>query len=133
MSRDANTPPIMSEPPAVLNSQFHLMLDLTDKQTQLAEMPLKGRIFLEGPAGSGKTTAAIARLTHLVSEGVPGHSVMILVPQLTLSSPYAEAIRSPEMRAGGQPTVLTLGGLARRTAELYRPMLACHQPGPAHC
>ncbi|MCH7567331.1 MAG: hypothetical protein IH787_06725 [Nitrospirae bacterium] len=87
-------------------------------------MPLEGRIFLEGPAGSGKTTAAIARLMHLVSEGVPGQSVMILVPQLALASPYAEAIRSPDMKAGGQPTVLTFGGLARRTAELYWPMIA---------
>ena len=100
------------------------MLALTDKQAQLAEMPLEGRIFLEGPAGSGKTTAAIARLMHLVSEGVPGQSVMILVPQLALASPYAEAIRSPDMKAGGQPTVLTFGGLARRTAELYWPMIA---------
>jgi len=100
------------------------MLALTDKQARLAEMPLEGSFFLEGPAGAGKTTAAIARLTHLVSEGVPGQSVMILVPQLTLASPYAEAVRSPDMRAGGQPTVLTFGGLARRTVELFWPMLA---------
>ena len=107
------------------------MVALTDKQAQLAEMPLEGRIFLEGPAGSGKTTAAIARLMHLVSEGVPGQSVMILVPQLALASPYAEAIRSPDMKAGGQPTVLTFGGLARRTAELYWPMIAADRsPSP---
>ena len=100
------------------------MLDLTDKQAQLAEMPLETRIFLEGPAGSGKTTAAIARMRHLLALGVPGQTLLVLVPQLTLAGPYLEAVRSPDLPAGGQPNVLTFGGLARRTVELYWPILA---------
>lgn len=97
---------------------------LTEVQTQLADMPPNGRTFLEGPAGSGKTTAAVARLGHLLAKGISGQSILVLVPQLTLARPYLDTIRSPGLPAGGQPTVLTFGGLARRTVDLYWPIFA---------
>jgi hypothetical protein len=84
-------------------------------------------LFLEGPAGSGKTTAGVARLLRLLAEGVPADSVLVLVPQRTFGLPYLRAVRSPEAPAGAEVAVLTIGGLAQRSVELYWPLVA----GPA--
>ena len=38
---------------------------------------IKGQhVFLEGPAGSGKTTAAIARIKHLLDEGAHADEIL---------------------------------------------------------
>ena len=100
------------------------MAQLSADQQRLLAFPPNGRIFLEGPAGSGKTTAAIARLNALLSSGVPGQSILILVPQLTLGTRYREALRDSDSRAGGEPAILTFSGLARRNVELYWPIVA---------
>ncbi len=47
-------------------------VQLSDQQRSLARLPADRRIFLEGIAGTGKTTAAVARLEHLLRSGVPG-------------------------------------------------------------
>jgi hypothetical protein len=100
---------------------------LTDYQTALIDLPLAGRVFLEGPAGAGKTTAASQRLLRLLKEGVPGGSILVLTPQRTLAAPYETALRRSRLRAGGLPSLSTAGGLARRMVELFWPLAA----GPA--
>ena len=90
-------------------------------------LPARGTTFVEGPAGAGKTTTAVARLVRMISEGLPAGSVLILTPQRTLASPYTDALRRPATPAGGEAAVLTLGGLAQRMVELFWPMVA----GPA--
>ncbi len=85
---------------------------------------LYGQVFLEGPAGAGKTTAAVQRLLRLLKDGTPGGSILVLVPQRTLAAPYSTALRRSRLRAGGLPSIQTAGGLARRMVELFWPLAA---------
>jgi hypothetical protein len=81
-------------------------------------------MFLEGPAGAGKTTLGVARLQHLLESGVPGQQILILTPQRTLAEPYRAALRDPSLPAGGQVGLATVGGLARRLVALFWPVIA---------
>ena len=94
-------------------------------------------IFLQGPAGAGKTTLARQRLRFLLRSGVPPQSILVLVPQRTLGLPYqaadrgleglpaAEAAVPPDEAALWAPVdVVTLGGLARRAVDLFWPLAA---------
>jgi hypothetical protein len=100
---------------------------LTASQAAVAELPTASRIFLEGPAGAGKTTTAVQWLLRLLKNGAPGGSILVLVPQRTLAVPYNTALRRSRLRAGGVPSIQTAGGLARRMVELFWPLAA----GPA--
>jgi hypothetical protein len=90
-------------------------------QRQIIGSPLDSRLFVSGPAGTGKTTAAVERMRSLLSEGVPGDSILMLTPQRSLQEPYLDLIASPERPAGGEVTPATIGGLARRMVELFWP------------
>ncbi len=102
-------------------------ITLTPTQSALVGLPADHRIFLEGPAGTGKTTAAAERLARLLRSGVPGGQTLVILPQRTLAGPYNAILRRPTVPAGGEVTVLTLGGLAQRMVELFWPLIA----GPA--
>ncbi len=82
------------------------------------------RIFLEGPAGSGKTSWAVERLLALLSSGISGDSILVFAPQRTLLLSYEKALRSPQIQAGGSPALLTIGGLAQRMVNLFWPLAA---------
>lgn len=97
---------------------------LSPAQLTLAEQPVESKIFLEGPAGSGKTTAGVERMLYLIENGVPGSSILLLVPQRNLAKPYQQALNASEAAAGGLVTTLTIGGLARRMVELFWPLVA---------
>ena len=99
-------------------------IEFTDHQLALIERPIETKIFLEGPAGTGKTTVGLGRLLRLLTSGVPADSILVLVPQRTLATPYYEALRLPELAARGQATILTIGGLARRMVDLFWPLIA---------
>ncbi len=107
------------------------MPDLTPAQLEIVHSPLNERRFLTGPASCGKTTAGVARLEFLLQKGVPANSILILTPQRTLQEPYLDLIRSPQRAAGGEVTPATIGGLARRTCDLFWP-LAAEAAGFAH-
>jgi hypothetical protein len=96
----------------------------TPEQLALANQSLDARIFLEGPAGCGKTTAGVERLLFLMSEGVRGDTILVLVPQRTLAAPFYHALNTPGVTAGGRVSVLTIGGLAQRMVELFWPLAA---------
>ena len=81
-------------------------------------------IFLEGPAGAGKTTVAVQRLRHLLATGVSGENILVWVPQRTLASPYYQALRAPDLPSGTLVDVVTIGGLARRMVDLFWPLIA---------
>lgn len=100
---------------------------LTDIQLDLIQRPLETRLFIEGPAGCGKTTVGVERLLALMAAGVPGDSILLLAPQRTLAEPYLSAMRYPGVTAGGAVSVLTVGGLAQRMVDLFWPVIA----GPA--
>jgi hypothetical protein len=97
---------------------------LSLQQEQLITLPYDSKIFLEGPAGSGKTSAAVARLLELVHQGLSLESTLVLVPQLSLGQPYQQALRQADLPSGGQFTLLTIGGLAQRCVQLFWPAIA---------
>jgi hypothetical protein len=98
-------------------------MKLTASQLALIESPLDAKVFLEGPAGAGKTTAGVERLVHLMQEGVRGDSILVLVPQRNLALPYSQALSNPGLLAGGRPDVLTLGGLSQKSIDLFWPLV----------
>jgi hypothetical protein len=81
-------------------------------------------IFLSGPPGTGKTTLAVRRLLHLLEAGIPAEQILILVPQRTLAGPYYDALHRTESPADGTVDIATIGGLARRTLDLFWPLVA---------
>ncbi len=99
-------------------------MDLTESQRHLLSLPRDARIFLEGPAGTGKSSAAAARLAWLLGQGTPGGTVLLLVPQRTLAGPYDSALRLESAAAGSPVQALTAGGLAQRMVELFWPLAA---------
>jgi hypothetical protein len=100
------------------------LIQINALQRLVVQSPVQGNIFLEGPAGTGKTTAGIERMLYLMNSGIPGSSILILVPQRTLGTIYLEAINSPGVTAGGIPTLVTIGGLAQRMIDLFWPIMA---------
>ncbi len=81
-------------------------------------------VFLEGPAGTGKTTRAIQYIRDVLESDVPSHRVLVLVPQRALGQAYQRAFAEPAWPGGVQIDVVTLGGLARRGLETFWPLIA---------
>jgi superfamily I DNA/RNA helicase len=100
------------------------MPDLTPAQLEIARSPLNAKRFVAGPASCGKTTAGVARLEYLLQNGVPGDGILVLTPQRTLQEPYLDLLRSPQRGPGSEVTPATIGGLARRTCDLFWPLAA---------
>jgi len=107
------------------------MTNLNLSQHQIIESPLDLKLFVSGPAGTGKTTAGVERMKYLLAQGVPGESILMLTPQRTLQEPYLDLLYSPERSAGGEVTPATIGGLARRMVDLFWPV-AAEAAGFAH-
>ena len=94
----------------------------TAQQNAIIEALLPGSLFLSGPAGSGKTTAAIGRLERLLTQ-VPGHQILVLVPQRSLGLPYQKFLQGHHAFRGSLPSIVTLGGLARRLTAMFWPLV----------
>src|SRR5574338_1313233 len=105
-------------------------MDLTSDPLAIARLPLDAKVFLSGPAGTGKTAAAVGRLRFLLEQGVPADSVLLMTPQRFLQEPYAANLEQDPF-AGGTVTSATIGGLARRMTDLFWP-LAAEAAGFAH-
>src|SRR4029450_3452905 len=92
-----------------------LGISLSPLQRQIVESPLNSKLFVSGPMGAGKTTAAVERMRYLLTQGAPGDSILMLAAQRSVPEPYLDLLYSPERTAGGEATSTTLGGgLARR-------------------
>jgi hypothetical protein len=103
---------------------FDKHIRLSNSQRAIIERPLDAKVFLEGPAGCGKTTVAVERILHLMADGVPGSQILLWLPQRTLGEPYYQALSHPGVVAGGNVSVLTLGGLAQRMVDLFWPVVS---------
>jgi hypothetical protein len=97
---------------------------LSATQNKIVYLPNHSKVFLEGPAGTGKTTVGVERMLHLMNSGVAGNTILVLVPQRTLGIPYVEAMNTPGVVAGGMVSVVTLSGLAQRMVELFWSVVA---------
>lgn len=98
----------------------------------LERLHIPGRFFLEGPAGAGKTTLAVAWLERLLRGGVSGEHILVLLPQRTLSAPYERLLRDPSLPPAGLAAPLTMGGLARRMVDLFWPLVLAALPFSPH-
>lgn len=109
-----------------VNFNLHMMSipSISDSHRQIIDLPPASKIFLEGPAGTGKSTVGIERMLYLMNSGVAGNSILVIVPQRTLGVPYMDAMNAPGVAAGGMVSVVTLSGLARRMVELFWPTVA---------
>ena len=96
---------------------------LTDSQQQVLSNVVNSRIFLQGPAGCGKTTTAVRYLQRLLQQGISTSSILVLTPQRTLSLPYSSAMSETAHFHGHPVSMLTMGGLARRMTALYWPLV----------
>lgn len=99
-------------------------MDFNSEQFQILHAPRKSKLFVSGPAGSGKTTAASVYLDQLIQAGIPSNSILILSPQRSLAQPYRAITTRSDYPAGGNVSILTMGGLAQRMVSLFWPMVA---------
>ncbi len=60
----------------------------------------------------------------MLASGLHGNTILVLTPQRTLQTPFEIALQAPDMRPGGQVTLATVGGLARRMVDLFWPLAA---------
>lgn len=79
--------------------------------------------FIEGPAGTGKTTYALTCIRELLDSGVSGDQILVLLPHRALGWPYYRAFSAVEWPAGAAIDIVTLGGLARRSLEVFWPLV----------
>ncbi len=106
---------LLSSPPKI---------DLTREQQAVISSPLEGSLLLNGESGCGKTTAGACRLRYLVEQGIPGDSILVLVPQRSLAAPYYAQIQALDFPSSSSPAILTFGGLAQRMVSLFWPLIA---------
>ncbi len=62
-------------------------------------------------------------MLHLMSSGVPGSSILVMVPQRTLGSPYTQVLSTPGVVAGGMVSIVTISGLAQHMVDLFWPIV----------
>ena len=99
-------------------------MEFTKAQLEIIESKLTGAIFLSGSAGTGKSTSGIERINFLVASGIPGNSILLYFPQRTLAGRYQEAITNLSFLGHSLPVAATFGGFARRSLELYWPLIS---------
>ena len=112
-------------------------MDLTAEQHQLLELPLSSKLFLSGPAGTGKTTAGTLWLKKLLHAGIPAHQILVFTPQRALAEPYEAVLWDETELSNSLLTTMTLGGLARRMVDLFWPAISrktsvAHPDRPPH-
>lgn len=99
-------------------------MQVTSQQQQIISAPPTGSIFLEGAAGTGKTTAGTGRLRYLLESGVSADTILVLVPQRALSLPYRNVLQDSRRIPGGQVTIHTIGSLSQAMVDLFFPLIA---------
>ena len=97
---------------------------LSAKQKSIVNSDRSGSIYLEGQYGVGKTTTAIHRLFFLLNNHVAPDSVLILLPQRTLSKPYNDAISQFDNLMGSLPRIETIGSLSKKVINNFWPLVS---------
>lgn len=100
-----------------------------DEQVRIANFVESPTLFLQGNASTGKTTAALMRLESITSahgSGI-GESILVLIPQRSLGSPYQEFLTKRLGAASDQVSILTMSSLVRRMVDLFWPLLGAYK------
>ncbi len=82
------------------------------------------RTFLAGFTGTGKTTQAVDHLRELLQTGAQADGILVIAPQRSLLKPYQDLLRRADLPAGDEIETLTIGGLAKRSVDLWWPAIA---------
>lgn len=101
-----------------------MTLNLSDSQLEIALAALDHKCFLEGLSGTGKTTAAVGRLIHLLKTGSWPDSILVIIPQSSLTQPYYHALRQSGIASADGVTIVTMYAIARRMIDLFWPLLS---------
>jgi hypothetical protein len=80
--------------------------------------------FLEGPVGSGKSEALIGRLRFLLDSGVPGYSILVLLPDRATRTRFSEELARADLGPYGAVDLHTYYSLACRLVRLFWPLVA---------
>lgn len=80
--------------------------------------------FLSGPAGSGKSTLLIARLIHLLRQGVPAYSILVLLPDRAARQRLRQVLQDVPLGPYGELSLHTYYSLAQRMVALFWPLVA---------
>jgi hypothetical protein len=94
-----------------------------DEQEAVIKTPIECSIFLFGASGTGKTTAALARLEKLLHQ-YPGYKILVIVPQQSLANPYRQFLFEKSSHNGSLPTVTTVSGLSRGLIRRFWPLIS---------
>ena len=81
-------------------------------------------LFLEGPVGAGKGQILGERLRQLLEAGVPGYSVLVLLPDRAGRDQYQDLIAGFDLGPFGAVEVDTYYSLAGRLVRLFWPLVA---------
>jgi hypothetical protein len=104
---------------------------LSFNQVEVIESPITSKLFLSGPAGTGKTTCGFERASYLIKNGIPASTILVLTPQRTLQDPYTDFLKKFDSGSDGEVAFATIGGLARRMVDLFWPLVV-EKAGFAH-
>ncbi len=102
---------------------------LSKEQESVADFVSNPSVFLSGPASAGKTTAAISRLNNLLNTfaGERGDSVLVLLPQRSLESPYRSWLSQQRTAAKADVSIQTMSSIVRRMVSLFWPLIGSFQ------
>lgn len=93
-------------------------------QMLIANRALENKLFLTGPAGSGKTTVAKIFINLLLEKDIPGNKILVLVPQKSLGFTYSEILEGIASYNGNLPVIQTMSGISQKIIRLFWPIIA---------
>ncbi len=97
-------------------------MHLNEDQQKIRNIPFESALFIEGPAGTGKTTAAIHRLIKTL-EYIPGYQTLVITPQQSLARPYRQFLLFENAQCGGIPNITTISGLMQEMVKIFWPLI----------
>ena len=96
---------------------------LTSDQERIVELG-NGKLFAEGNAATGKTTAAVLRIGRLLGQRKSARDITVIVPQPLLAWPYRAFETEERTVPGAEINITTFGSIARRAVGLFWPIVA---------
>lgn len=92
--------------------------------TQQTAVTTPATSFLLGPAGSGKTTVLTHRLRHLLQQGEPAYTILVLVAEPNHRQPFLDFLHQSGVGPYAELKITTFNRLAQEMVALFWPLLA---------
>ncbi len=90
-------------------------MQLTEEQLEIVHHQ-QGHALISAVAGSGKTTAMVARASHLLDNGVEADKIMALMFNRSARQAFVKKL-SLAIKFGHQPRILTFHALGLRLTD----------------